>query len=98
MQLFFDDCYQHINGYCNPGPCFDCIFTVAVKRFDSQMLLHPLEELDDEIASWGIYMYRGDSTTLNLDELDDHQIVQFCNYRTEVIEIPPTALEASARH
>ena len=71
---------------------------MAVNRFDSQMLLYPLEELDDEIASCGIYMYRGDATTLNLGELDDDQIVQFCNYRTEVIEPPLTALEASARH
>ena len=57
-----------------------------------------MKNIDDEIASCCIYMYRGDSTTLNLDELDDHQIVQFCNYRTEVIETPLTALEASVRH
>ena len=59
---------------------------MAVKRFDSQNLIYPLEKLDDQIANGGIYMHRGDATTLNPDELDDHQIVQFYSHCTEVIE------------
>ena len=61
------------------------------------MLSFPFEEFDGEIASCRFYMYRNDATTLNIDELDDHQIVQFYNRRTEVIETSLTAFEASKR-
>ena len=43
-------------------------------------------------------MYRGDATTLNLDDLDDNQVLQFYNHRTEVIETPLAAPETSKRH
>ena len=42
-------------------------------------------------------MYRNDATTLKIDELDDHQIVQFYNRRTGVIETPLTVPETSKR-
>ena len=42
--MFLDDGTQNVNRNRNPQLTLDYVFRHAVKRFDAQMLLDPLEE------------------------------------------------------
>jgi len=44
LQSFFDDCYEHINGYGDLHLSFHRILGCSEERFDAQVLLDPFEK------------------------------------------------------